>query len=41
MNTPSETVIDTWELDEPYHELTLSEVREQTHREVRFPPQYC
>jgi Rad3-related DNA helicase len=36
MNTPSETVIDTWELDEPYHELTHSEVREQLIEESGF-----
>jgi len=36
MNTPSEAVINTWELDEPYPELTLSEVREQLIEESGF-----
>jgi len=30
--------IDTWELDEPYHELTLPEIREQLIEESGFRP---
>ena len=36
MKTSAE--IDTWELDEPYHELTLREIREQLIEESGFRP---
>jgi Rad3-related DNA helicase len=36
MSISNDTVIDTWELDEPYHGLTLEEIREQLVEESGF-----
>ncbi len=36
MSISNDTVVDTWELDEPYHALTLEEIKEQLIEESGF-----